>query len=135
MGTHLAHKIEFRDRAILQGMGERDIFRQFPGITRGTLQRWMKPVNWTVSPQEGVGLWRLAIAELDEELEQSAQMRVKYDALTERVQDLLATHLPHIGFPLELQCFPDKVHLGKLIRNIGSVVKNEIIFLPSLDTG
>jgi hypothetical protein len=85
-----ADKIELRNRAILQGMGERDIFRQFPGIARGTFQRRMKPVSWTVTPQEGIGLRRLAFAEIDDELEQNAQMRVEYDALTERVQDLEA---------------------------------------------
>jgi hypothetical protein len=26
---------------------------------------------------------------------------------------MLVTRLPHIGFLLELQCFPDKFHLGK----------------------
>jgi hypothetical protein len=46
---------------------------------------------------------------------------------------LLATHLRHVGFPLELQCFPDQFHLGKLIRNVGSIVKNEIAPLSILD--
>jgi hypothetical protein len=62
--SHHADKTEFSNRAILHGVGERDIARQFPEMVKATLQWRMKPVSWTVSLQESVGL--LAIAELVE---------------------------------------------------------------------